>query len=526
MTVTPKQIETFRAAVLNCDAMKCSAFLENAETFQFANVKTLVAFHDALLLLEAYPSSVELYDRANSLLRYYEVLTKRFLKKNKRATDKLVNSGLRGTEVHGAFTYGMLWGLAEQKNKNLFLHSIDEEGIPVAEILKHYLPASEFDALNADDSSEEVLETLFGKEQPLHGLIRAMTVARCPRQQRDQQYEQMKIFAGLKLDGTIPDRSTARGVMHEVFVQQSLERKVIASEIIAQPLPPAENLTHEQRLKVTQDAMFMLATLNRETDPVSNSSAESPVVFQLERGFSVALFSMMHDLRLPFESYIGYMLYRNGVPMAYGGAWIFGNRALFGINIFEPFRGGESSLTILQLLRVYHQYYGVQAFSVEPYQFGKDNPEGIESGAYWFYYKMGFRSDDRQLAALAEKEFAKMQKNKSYRSSHATLRKFTDSRITWKISAGDLFPDPSEISRNITTMIRKSYDGDRGAAIKDAMGGHHYGSVFTHDFALLYKSFGGNHEEYEQKIGQLAQLKSEDEHRYNQLLIQFSADFQ
>lgn len=526
MKITPKQIEKFRAAVLNCDSVFCDSFLEKAETFQFSNVKILLAFHDALLLLEAYPATVELYDRANILLRNFEILTKRFLRGNKSAAEKLVNSGLRGTEVHGAFTYLLLWEPAAEKSKALFLHSIDEEGIPVADVLRHYLPLAEFDALNADSTNEEVLETLFGKEFPLHGLIYAMTVSRATRALRDQLFDQMKIFAGLRLDGSIPDRSTARGLVHEIFVQDALEKKANAAEVISRSLPPPENLTHEQNIQLRKHAMFMLATLNRETDPITSSDILSQTLFQLERGVSIALFSSLPELRMPFESYIGYMLYRNGVPIAYGGAWIFGNRALFGINIFEPFRGGESALTILQLLRVYHQYYGVEAFSVEPYQFGKDNPEGIESGAYWFYYKMGFRSDDKQLAALAEKEFAKMTKKKTYRSSHATLRKFTESRITWRISSGVLFPDPSAVSSRITEMIRKKFDGDRLAAIKKAMNGEDWGGDFIHSFALWYLSRGHSFDEYSGKIAELNHLKGISERDYNHFLIANSADYQ
>jgi hypothetical protein len=252
-------------------------------------------------------------------------------------------------------------------------------------------------------------------------------------------------------------------------------------------------------------------------------------LFHLDRGVSVMLCSMQADLRLPLESYVGYMLYRNGIPLAYGGAWIFGNRALFGINIFEPFRGGESTLTILQLLRVYHQHYGVIAFSVEPYQFGKDNPEGIESGAYWFYYKLGFRSDDKKLALLAEKEFAKMKANRSYRTSHATLRRFTASRITWKMDAGAaVFPDPSEVSRKITTMILNRFLGDRIAAVREATSAMEKPAetIFSRDYALLYLAYDHAPASYANKAAELGRLKQTNEQQYNAYLTTLRVDFQ
>ena len=46
-----------------------------------------------------------------------------------------------------------------------------------------------------------------------------------------------------------------------------------------------------------------------------------------------------------------------------------------------------------------------QKFVVKPYQFGKGNPEGLKSGAFWFYYRLGFRpvrDDIREQAAAVE----------------------------------------------------------------------------------------------------------------------------
>ena len=64
------------------------------------------------------------------------------------------------------------------------------------------------------------------------------------------------------------------------------------------------------------------------------------------------------------------------------------------MNIFEPYRGGESGFMMCQVLRVYRQRFGVRFFEVDATQFGLDNPDGIASGAFWFYYRHGFRPLD------------------------------------------------------------------------------------------------------------------------------------
>ncbi|MBC7862602.1 MAG: hypothetical protein IAF38_06470 [Bacteroidia bacterium] len=168
---------------------------------------------------------------------------------------------------------------------------------------------------------------------------------------------------------------------------------------------------------------------------------------------------------MAFDSYIGYMMFKNGLPIAYGGAWIFFNRALIGINIFDAYRGGESSFLFAQLLRVYHQRFKVDSFSVEPYQYGKDNPEGISSGAYWFYYRFGFRSDDEKLKFLAEEETEKIKTIKGYRSPANVLKQFTNSNITLNLKEKTEEQDAGKISLEISKYIALNFNGNRSAAL-------------------------------------------------------------
>jgi hypothetical protein len=51
---------------------------------------------------------------------------------------------------------------------------------------------------------------------------------------------------------------------------------------------------------------------------------------------------------------------------------------------------------------------GTTVISVYPYQLGHDNDEAIESGAFWFYRKLGFRPGRRDLLKLVEREEKKI----------------------------------------------------------------------------------------------------------------------
>jgi hypothetical protein len=153
----------------------------------------------------------------------------------------------------------------------------------------------------------------------------------------------------------------------------------------------------------------------REIDPVTYLDKQRVKLFHLENGLSMAIGGMYPERQLPLQSYVSNTLFKNGYPISYGGAWVFGKQALFALNIFEEYRGGESKYVMTQILRVYRQLFGISYFEEEPYQFG--NEDALMSGAFWFYHKFGFRSLDKTINQLAEKEVLKIKKDKNYKSS-------------------------------------------------------------------------------------------------------------
>ena len=206
--------------------------------------------------------------------------------------------------------------------------------------------------------------------------------------------------------------------------------------------------------------------LYRETEPFTNANKDDITLFQLDKGISIALFGSTNDKRYSLESYIGYLVFKNNIPASYGGGWLFGERSQFGINILESFRGGESGLIICELLRVYHQYYGATRFVVKPYQFGLHNMEAIKTGAFWFYYKLGFRPENEQLRQLALQEEKQKLIDPKYKSEISTLKKYTKSNLALTLNESS-YPnyDSEVISQHITSHINKTFNGDRNKAM-------------------------------------------------------------
>ena len=164
--------------------------------------------------------------------------------------------------------------------------------------------------------------------------------------------------------------------------------------------------------------------LGRETDPITHADAARTRHYDLGRGVAIALYSALPARRSALDSHIGYVLFKNAIPIGYGGGWPFLGTCKIGINIFAPFRGGESAFLMASVLRTYAQLFAVERFVVEPYQFGAGNREGLESGAFWFYFRLGFRPVEPEVRAVALEEFGRMRRKRGYRTSRSVLRRF------------------------------------------------------------------------------------------------------
>ncbi len=78
---------------------------------------------------------------------------------------------------------------------------------------------------------------------------------------------------------------------------------------------------------------------------------------------------------------------------------------------------------------------GTTVVSVYPYQLGHENEEAIESGAFWFYRKLGFRPGPADLLKLVEHEEKKIAA--ATKSGKTKYR--TPARTLKRLAAGHVF---------------------------------------------------------------------------------------
>jgi hypothetical protein len=135
-----------------------------------------------------------------------------------------------------------------------------------------------------------------------------------------------------------------------------------------------------------------------------------------------------------------------------------------GFNTFYTFRGGEVAWIFAQVLRCLCKFMGATCVSMYPYQLGRNNDEAIESGAFWFYRKLGFRPGRAELLRLAEREEARIAANPKYKSPPRTLRRLADGHLFYELpgsaaGAWDRF-STRNIGLRVNQKMAREFGGD------------------------------------------------------------------
>lgn len=151
----------------------------------------------------------------------------------------------------------------------------------------------------------------------------------------------------------------------------------------------------------------------------------------LGRGVEIYFFAVRRARRLPVHEYHCGMYFKNGVPIGYVETLSRDRRTEIGFNLYYTFREGETAWLYARIMKLLRERLRAASFSIDPYQIGHENEEAIASGAFWFYYKLGFRPSDPVVAKLAAQEAGKIAAKPGYRSSAAMLRRLAVSPLLY-----------------------------------------------------------------------------------------------
>ena len=449
--------------------------LQQLAGINFTTPKELITYHEILLFMVAYPQSSTLHKTTRAELKRVAQISAAIQNGNNTAkAEQLVRTGIAGTDTRANFSLTLCRHLLQLYGDAVQLYSCEGDEAWSKEILRCTLPIAESEQLNDSSVTLESWLLQYKKDTGknalalLIALLDSLTVSAAIK---EQLFDALKIFVSITLDDAVPSRTNLSILNTPAFYhKKELSKKVDALQLIKEPLREKVALTKAEKEKLVSAARASLFLLNRETDTITFTNINTIEQYNTGKGISIVLFELEPNRRLAFETYAGYMAFKNGIPVAYGGAWPFGHTAKIGLNIYEPFRGGESAHLFCQLMRVYHHRFGVKEFTVEPYQMGHGNKEGLLSGAFWFYYRMGFRPVEEKIARLAAEEQQKITTQKGYRTPLNTMKKLVAGNAALIIEP---LPDNaltqahlSSLSNKVSEYINRSYKGDRQKAVE------------------------------------------------------------
>jgi hypothetical protein len=138
--------------------------------------------------------------------------------------------------------------------------------------------------------------------------------------------------------------------------------------------------------------------------------------------------------------------------------------------VFPALRGGESAWFFAQLLRLYRQRFGVDRFEAENYQLGHNNPDGLKSGAYWFYYRMGFRPVGRKDQLIAARESKKLVARKGHQVPLKVLKPLVEHGLELVITENRQAPiDTAALTTAVQHHVVEHHGGDRPRAMRKSL---------------------------------------------------------
>jgi hypothetical protein len=262
----------------------------------------------------------------------------------------------------------------------------------------------------------------------------------------------------------------------EVFIHPEpliARRDVSLTEATADPPLPLRKLSRAEGGRVVNLTRGATALRYREYYGFTYADPSSVRAALAGRGVEIFLMGLERDRRLPLRAGFAGFIVKNGVPVGYIEGLAFFERIEIGFNIYYTFREGESAWIFGRVLRLLNQVYGVTSFSIDPYQLGLENPEAIESGAFWFYRKLGFRPTSAAVERLLRTEESRIASDPSYRSSPQRLERLVTGNVLYEIDpkrAGDW--DRFHI-RNLGLVVQRRmaarYRGDASRARREAI---------------------------------------------------------
>ena len=455
------------------------ALLSKVAAHKITDADQLIRFHELLLFLRAHPHNATIIKKTEAILRSFPARVTELLNFNSdlSALEHPELSGVAGMSVTDTFTFPITCWLAKRNPSQLtFYWDWFEDENRLGEIWPRFIPVLEEDSLvEANIPYREWLRKARGKSAEVQWLLNRFDQLDLPEDQKAQLYNAQKLYVSWRY-AYRDSRTGLRRPTEKLFFHDGpmiRRRDVKFKDELNMPASRLKKLSRSAGLAAIELALKASTVRYRELYGFTNGDAGSVCHTSLGRGVELDVITLPAEKRLPLRAYHSAMIYKNGVPIGYFEGLSLFERMESGFNLYYTFRDGETAWLYAQVLHVMRGLTGVSSFVLDPYQIGHENKEGIESGAFWFYRKLGFRSTRKAIQQLTEQEEIKIATRNNYRTSATTLKKLATAPMILELDetrSGDWDHfQVRNVGMTVQRLMASKFGGDAQRMRKEAL---------------------------------------------------------
>jgi len=396
---------------------------------RLGSARAVFDLHETLCFLRAYPDDAFVLAQVERMLAGFHRRAdlRRFAK-------DLADSGIAGTETYYRFFAETAFWLARRYPGHLLV-DWSELSVKQEEMLLERLPllAHFAETPGLEEAPLSLRQWVRRMKSPSEGdgafLARRFDATQAEPFLQQAFYDEVDLPLRLRAAPDAPSRTLAKFPSKVHWQRGPLRRERPELRVALRARPRMRAATEREGEELIRLAREAMVTRERDLDVFMYGDPRDVRLLDCGEGLVFAAIGFKPERRLLLEAVYGFLTLKNGVPIGY-----VLNSALFGsaeiaYNVFETYRGAEAGHVYGWVLACVRHLFGVDAFTIYPYQLGQDNDEAIDSGAWWFYQKLGFRPRDRDALALMRRELARMRQRPKYRSSRSTLTRLADHNL-------------------------------------------------------------------------------------------------
>jgi hypothetical protein len=438
------QLEAAKGRFDTGHSSRVAKLLSQLSKLQFSDPRHIIRFHECLLFLRAFPHAASLIPRVERLLNTFHQRVENLRARDADMSlfDDFDTSGICGTTMQDTLSFDVAQWLASRVPRNVEIAWDNYWDDYQAERARgttwpRFIPLLEEDAdVEANIPWHRWLDAARGRQHALPWLLNRFARLPLSPRERSELYDSLRIpirwnLENLKFSRTRNwTRPRGRYLHNSPLIQRS---DVSLARELARPAPELEKLSLAAGEKVMHGIREIMVVRYRELYGTTLGDPRTVVRADLGRGVVMHFWGLPADRRLPLRAYLAGYTLKNGVPINYIEAIGLCEWIEVGFNTFYSYRQGETAWIYAQALRCLRALTSARCISIYPYQIGQNNDEAIDSGAFWFYRKLGFRPGRTDLQALCEREEKRIAANPQYRTPPSALKRLAEANMFYDL---------------------------------------------------------------------------------------------